>query len=669
MRIRRAGAAVIILLTLTTGLNAPPAASEVMDGLYFAGYHSNPPVLEGFRPVAFLFWGENLPPAVSQWPISVTSTTDPAGIVALGSRVARNDRYYTGSFAITADAAERDSRTLLVADGDEVRMRYVDPNPGPSDPPMRTAPATWRATSAAPRHVTYENVSAPTLVVRGTRDSVAPGAGVRVYGTAVSGPLATGTARADGSFAISFSGPVPAPSALFVSAVESGLPESPRSSVGRSALTGRLLAPNVGDRSGAIRATFVTASNNADEGAMLTDDDGRFSAEPYHVPAGDLLLKVEPFQGDIYGLPEAPWTVSSYGVPPPKPVAAVEEGVTRDAGDFFVLGPNLVGHVVDENGFDIAEAQITDEATWNQPGRPVYTVSRADGRFGLHLEDGTYHLTVSPPFGCYGTQAAAVDVTVVDGVTHPSRPRVVLHGEDLGAGVDVPIAPVAGTDTARVGLTSLGEDVDLTLTGVTDRGRVAGDCPGRSVNSRNVNIVAPGVDLRQSTSFDAARVCLPYDQRQVQARGLAESQLDVLHWPDGAGVRRVTLSRDVGRNIVCGRSGQLGTFAVGVRLPRPILRVAASRQFIAPGEQVAFRGRLLRPNGTTPIPRTVVALRSRLSGSHRWSTVAVRRTDEAGRVVFRREPSRSRVFRLRFDGNLRWAPTRSADVTVKILRQ
>ena len=508
-------------------------------------------------PVRLTFYDGSLPPAVTRWPVRVTSTSDRTGILVWGTREIRAASAYWASFAFSDTGSSQSLARLLVRDGDAVTVSYADIVDGT----IVTATTSWHAGSSRPdrRELRYSNADVARPVITGGRHAVGPGATVRAYTSDTGGAaIATGAARSDGSFDLVFDRN-PAPDLMWVSSTEPGQQESARVLVIRAAVTGRVVLPD-------NRLPVLSAFSMTEGGSAITNRDGRFAYEvggSVTPGPGDRDFWVYHQGADLDRVGGVIWPLSSaYGDPPRRNVRVGDPAVTTDLGEVALLGPNVFGYV-HAGPFAVEEAQL-DFLDPNGPGHlggGGYT--RTDGRFALHVADGDYQLQVRGPVGCGVSGQVVVPLSVRGGQPTPSTIDVDLGTSTYGAGTSTGSVPVAAGAPADFTLAlPSGGTVDIAIPNPSGGGSISASCLNTA--TPGATLVAPPVDLAPAgISFRTATVCLSYTSSGAQAAGLDESKLDLLHFlPDGT-AQPITTTRDtVGRRI-CGTTSSFSPFAVG----------------------------------------------------------------------------------------------------------
>jgi hypothetical protein len=99
------------------------------------------------------------------------------------------------------------------------------------------------------------------------------------------------------------------------------------------------------------------------------------------------------------------------------------------------------------------------------------------------------------------------------------------------------------------------------------------------------------------------------------------------------------------------------------------LGLSLSTQVLRRGRRVAVRGRLGDAGGGWAAAGVRVTLWTRRPGARRWTAVASRATDAAGRVSFSLRPSRTALYRLTSASTPAWAPSTSATRRVTVRRR
>jgi hypothetical protein len=133
-------------------------------------------------------------------------------------------------------------------------------------------------------------------------------------------------------------------------------------------------------------------------------------------------------------------------------------------------------------------------------------------------------------------------------------------------------------------------------------------------------------------------------------------------------MRSSLLSRLAGVAVIAATALALAAPAsaapAAMRMPTT-LSIHASKMVDQAGHPVVISGTLKA--GMTGLAGRPVALERAVFG-HRFVIVAVRFTNRSGMVAFTRRPIVTVTYRLMFFGSVRFAPSRSATVTVRVIR-
>lgn len=671
----RVGALIVGLLLLAgvgQVVDAPPAEADntgLVEWQLFDGDHRD---ARGYAAVGFQFWDADIDDRVLTWSVRVSSTSDPAGITVPATRPLGVGGYFTGTVSVTSSPSSDDHDRIKVADGDALTVTYDDPSDGSFRPKALRDTITWWASSRAPdtRELLLVTTSGSGTVVRGARGSAAPGATVRVHpDSGMTTVLASARADTEGRVTIQLPYKPESvdglPASVWLSAVESGLSSSGPVELRWSAVTGRIVTPDgkpvrtamVGVRKAGTKWA-CDGIPNCSEGPGLSNIDGRWGIGPEAdaiTGAGDYDIKVE-HQGVS---PDATWSSGAYGNPPPQRIS-LDEDVTTDVGDIVLLAPNVIGRVLDANGWPVPLAEISRvDADGESLAGGGY--SRADGRFGLRLADGSHRIRIRTANTCVGGDDRFVSISVSGGTATPSRFTVRAGGEDRGDAVVVDLSSGLSSLEAEIG-SPVGE-VTIDLEDVDGAGALTTACPDGSLEGAATTLATPGVELDTGgAEFDTADVCVQYSNEQLWDSGLKESELELLHFPDIGGVDVTTTSHDAAANEICGTATSFSPFAVGYRKKATVLTLSASDNEIRAGETVTLRGKLTRKSNGAALAGKRVILQRKPVGTSDWTRVKSAQTNEFGRVRFSVSPRRDMVFRLRFKGTIRLRP--SADRTV-----
>lgn len=117
----------------------------------------------------------------------------------------------------------------------------------------------------------------------------------------------------------------------------------------------------------------------------------------------------------------------------------------------------------------------------------------------------------------------------------------------------------AGTGTARIP-TAAG-DVVLRFTGLNSDGTVT---VNPATPDDAVFLASSAFDITSSTdAFDTVKVCLPFDESELESSGLSLEDLQLLHFQSN-GMEDITTERSSAAQSVCGTTSSLSPFALGV---------------------------------------------------------------------------------------------------------